>query len=82
MDGPCASCHAIRGTAASGYVGPDLTHLASRATLAGLTIPNQPDYLARWVVDSQHFKPGNQMPDIPLSGPRLRALLAYLESLK
>jgi cytochrome c oxidase subunit 2 len=82
MDGPCASCHTIRGTSASGYVGPDLTHLASRATLAGVTIPNRPGYLARWVVDSQHFKPGNEMPDIPLSGPRLRALLAYLESLK
>jgi cytochrome c oxidase subunit II len=82
LNGPCASCHAIRGTSASGYVGPDLTHLASRQTLAGLTIPNQPGYLARWIVDSQHFKPGNEMPDIPLSGPRLRALMAYLESLK
>jgi cytochrome c oxidase subunit 2 len=82
LDGPCSSCHAIRGTPASGFVGPDLTHLAGRTTLAGLTIPNQRDYLARWITDSQHFKPGNQMPDIPLGRGPLRALVAYLESLK
>jgi cytochrome c oxidase subunit II len=82
LEGPCSSCHAIRGTPASGFVGPDLTHLASRTTLAGLTIPNEKDYLARWITDSQHFKPGNQMPDIPLGGRSLRALVAYLESVK
>jgi cytochrome c oxidase subunit 2 len=82
LNGPCSSCHTIRGTPASGYLGPDLTHLASRTTLAGLTIPNRRDYLARWIVDSQHFKPGNDMPDIRLSGRQLQALLAYLESLR
>ena len=81
-DGPCASCHTIRGTSARGFVGPDLTHLASRTTLAGVTIPNSRDYLARWIVDSQHFKPGNQMPDFHLSQGRVRALVAYLEGLK
>jgi cytochrome c oxidase subunit II len=78
----CSSCHAIRGTDANGYVGPDLTHLASRTKLAGLTIPNRPDYLARWIVDSQHFKPGNQMPNLSLQPAQLHALVAYLESLK
>jgi cytochrome c oxidase subunit 2 len=82
LNGPCSSCHSIRGTGATGYVGPDLTHLASRTTLAGLTIPNRRDYLARWIVDSQHFKPGNQMPNLQLTGSQLNALLAYLESLK
>lgn len=82
LSGPCASCHAIRGTPARGFVGPDLTHLASRTTLAGVTIPNTRGYLVRWIVDSQHFKPGNQMPDFHLAGSRLGALLAYLESLK
>jgi cytochrome c oxidase subunit 2 len=81
-NGPCASCHTIRGTSASGYVGPDLTHLASRTTLGGVTIPNRPDYLARWIADSQHFKPGNQMPDLHLTPGQLRALVAYLGSLK
>jgi cytochrome c oxidase subunit 2 len=82
LDGACSSCHTIRGTSARGFVGPDLTHLASRTTLAGLTIPNRRDYLARWIVDSQHFKPGNQMPDFHLSPARLRALVAYLGSLR
>ena len=82
LDGPCSSCHAIRGTSASGFVGPDLTHLASRNTLAGVTIPNRRDYLARWIVDSQHFKPGNQMPNFHLSRAQLGALVAYLEGLR
>jgi cytochrome c oxidase subunit 2 len=82
MTGPCSSCHTIRGTAAHGTVGPDLTHLASRTTLAGLTIPNRKGYLAGWIMDSQHIKPGNQMPDINLTGRQLQALLAYLEGLK
>jgi cytochrome c oxidase subunit 2 len=82
LNGPCSSCHTIRGTSASGYVGPDLTHLASRTTLAGVTIPNRKGYLGGWIVDSQHIKPGNEMPDIRLTGQQLQALLAYLEHLK
>lgn len=82
LSGPCSSCHAIRGTTARGYVGPDLTHLASRTTLAGVTIPDTKSYLTRWVVDSQHFKPGNEMPDFHLTGSQLNALVAYLGGLK
>jgi cytochrome c oxidase subunit 2 len=82
LNGACASCHAIRGTKARGFVGPDLTHLASRTTLAGVTIPNRRDYLARWIVDSQHFKPGNQMPNFHLSQAQVRQLVAYLEGLR
>ena len=81
LGGACSSCHAIRGTSARGFVGPDLTHLASRTTLGSVTVPNRRDYLARWIVDSQHFKPGNQMPDFHLSGSQLDALVAYLETL-
>jgi len=82
LAGSCSSCHAIRGTSARGYVGPDLTHLASRTTLAGLTIPNSRSYLARWIVDSQHFKPGNDMPNFRLRQSQLQSLVAYLEGLK
>jgi cytochrome c oxidase subunit 2 len=78
----CSSCHTIRGTTASGYVGPDLTHVGSRAWLAGLTIHNSRSELARWITDSQHLKPGNEMPDFRLTGSQLRDLVAYLESLK
>jgi cytochrome c oxidase subunit 2 len=80
LTGPCASCHALRGTSASGFVGPDLTHLASRATLGALRLENTPRGLASWITDSQHWKPGNQMPDFRLAPAQLRALVAYLES--
>jgi cytochrome c oxidase subunit II len=78
----CASCHTIRGTAAAGTVGPDLTHLASRTTLAAYTIPNAKDRLGDWVLNPQHVKPGAKMPGFNLSGPDLQALLDYLESLR
>jgi len=77
----CQSCHTIRGTSAHGTVGPDLTHLATRTTLAGVTIPNSKTYLGSWIVGSQRIKPGNQMPDITLTNRKLRALLAYLDGL-
>jgi cytochrome c oxidase subunit 2 len=77
----CQSCHAIRGTSASGDVGPDLTHLASRKTLGALAIPNTREYLRSWIVGSQQVKPGNQMPDLDLTPDRLDDLTAYLEGL-
>jgi cytochrome c oxidase subunit 2 len=75
----CQSCHAIRGTPASGDVGPDLTHLASRKTLGALAIPNTSRYLRSWILDSQEVKPGNQMPNLHLAPARLDDLVAYLE---
>jgi cytochrome c oxidase subunit 2 len=82
MNASCANCHSIRGTAASGDVGPDLTHLQSRSTIGALTLPNTRADLREWITDSQRVKPGNQMPDIRLKGPQLNALLDYLEALK
>jgi cytochrome c oxidase subunit 2 len=78
----CGACHTIRGTPAKGDVGPDLTHLASRTSLAALTIPNKPGDLAAWIADPQHIKPGNRMPAPGLTGDELQAVLAYLETLK
>jgi cytochrome c oxidase subunit II len=78
----CPMCHAIQGTTASGMVGPDLTHVASRQLLAAGAIPNAPGHLAGWIVDPQKIKPGARMPQNNLSPQDLRALLEYLESLK
>jgi cytochrome c oxidase subunit 2 len=78
----CASCHQIRGTDARGQVGPDLTHVAGRTTLAAGTIPNDRTHLAEWLRDPQHVKPGNKMPQIRLSDADRAALVAYLERLK
>src|SRR5207244_4489751 len=49
----CSVCHTIRGTDAYGTVGPDLTHIASRQSLAAGTLPNARGHLAGWIVDSQ-----------------------------
>jgi cytochrome c oxidase subunit 2 len=78
----CASCHALRGTPATGRVGPDLTHVGSRSTLAALVLPNTPAALARWLRNPQGVKPGTRMPDLGLSERAVRDLTAYLESLK
>jgi cytochrome c oxidase subunit 2 len=82
MSSQCASCHTIRGSGAIGAIGPDLTHLQSRSTLAALTIPNRKGYLAGWILDPQHIKPGNRMPGLNLTGPQMTPLLSYLESLR
>jgi cytochrome c oxidase subunit II len=76
---PCSSCHTLRGSGAKGQIGPDLTHLASRRTLAALTIPNDPHDLARWIQKPQTVKPGNKMPGLKLSSRELRELIAFLE---
>ena len=82
LDEACASCHTIRGTAARGRIGPDLTHLQSRSTIAALTLPNRPPEVERWIRDPQHVKPGNRMPALGLPDRDFDALLAYLESLE
>ena len=78
----CSACHAITGTPAFGRVGPDLTRVASRATLAAGKLPDTRAWLARWIADPQSIKPGNRMPRVPLSPRDLQAVTAYLETLR
>lgn len=78
----CAGCHTVRGSGAHGLIGPDLTHVASRDTLAAGTLPNTADALRHWIADPQSIKPGNQMPANPLKPAEADALVAYLESLR
>lgn len=78
----CMNCHAIQGTAATGRFGPDLTHLASRDTLASGIIPNTKDNLRQWIKDPDTFKPGSLMPAMQLSDEQLDQLTAYLQTLK
>jgi cytochrome c oxidase subunit 2 len=78
----CAVCHAVRGTKAGGALGPDLTHIASRATLAAGVLPNSQGNLAGWVANPQGIKPGVIMPAVPLPPEDLHAVVAYLQALK
>ena len=79
---PCSGCHTIRGTSADGTIGPDLTHLATRTTLAALTLPNDPPDLANWIENPQRYKPGSKMPGFALTSSERDALVAYLDGLK
>ena len=82
MTRQCVLCHQIRGTSANGLVGPELTHIASRGTLAAGTLPNTTGHLGGWIVNPQALKPGSQMPANPMTSEELQSLLAYLETLK
>ncbi len=82
LNNACVFCHHIAGTTAAGQVGPDLTHLASRLTIAAGTLPNTKGNLGGWIVDPQNVKPGNHMATIDIKPADLDSLLDYLRSLK
>jgi cytochrome c oxidase subunit 2 len=82
MSAGCGNCHAIRGTDATATFGPDLTHVASRSTLAAGTLANTPANLRRWIRNPQHIKPGNKMPTLGLDNAQVDELASYLETLK
>ena len=78
----CADCHRVRGTAARGDVGPDLTHFASRATIGAVRITNSPGNLAEWIRYPQKLKPGSKMPNLDLPQSDWTQLQQYVESLR
>lgn len=78
---PCFGCHTVKGVS-QGRIGPDLTHVASRSTLAGGILRNDAENLAAWLRDPPGEKPGSIMPNLKLSEDDIRALVAYLEMLK
>jgi cytochrome c oxidase subunit II len=78
----CASCHTVRGTTARGVIGPDLTHVASRRSLAAGTLPNTIGHLSAWVAAPQRIKPGSGMPNPQLSAVALQQVGQYLATLR
>ena len=78
----CAACHTVRGTSAAGTLGPDLTHVAGRLTIAAGLLPTTRGSLAAWIVDPQTIKPGNNMPMVPMSADDVTSVSAYLATLK
>jgi cytochrome c oxidase subunit 2 len=78
----CPQCHTVQGTDAGARLGPDLTHVASRAEIAAGTLPNNPANLAAWITNPQAVKPGTRMPATQLPGEDTAALVAYLSSLQ
>jgi len=95
----CIACHAIAGNPMSvGRVGPNLTHIGTRYTIAGAQYPNTPEYMARWIKNSRAMKPGSLMPTLgagevdPITKQKVTAggltdqqiadIVAYLQALK
>jgi cytochrome c oxidase subunit 2 len=82
MQSSCILCHSIQGTDAGATVGPDLTHVASRATLAAGALQNTPANVASWILQPHSIKPGVLMPATRLPPDDLAALTSYLGSLQ
>jgi cytochrome c oxidase subunit 2 len=79
----CGACHAVRGTPATGAIGPDLTHIGSRRSVGIDTLPLTQANLVRFIAHGQHVKPGNLMPEFRIFSPAERDVLAaYLLSLR
>jgi cytochrome c oxidase subunit 2 len=79
---PCAACHTIRGLTTTANTGPDLTHVGDRQTIAAGVFETTRGSLAAWIADPQTIKPGNNMPQVTLSGDELRQVSSYLAGLK
>ena len=92
----CVLCHAINGTPAAGAIGPDLTNLGERGTIAAGMMENSRENLVEWIRDPNAIKPGVNMPGAQTPAPRegggewqptnldeeqLQAVAAYLGSL-
>ncbi len=77
----CGNCHTVRGTAAAGALGPDLSHLMQRQTIAAGLMPNNGPVLAHWIADPQSIKPGSLMPVPSLTEGELADIHAYLKTL-
>ena len=63
-------------------IGPNLSHLGGRATIAAGLFPNDSPHLARWIANAPSLKPGALMMQMPVAGGDLTAVIAYLQSLK
>jgi cytochrome c oxidase subunit 2 len=80
----CFACHTIRGTAARGTVGPDLTHVGGRHSLAAGVLPNELSAFVGWIAGADRIKPGARMPSFggALPAADIAAIAAYLDGLR
>ena len=62
----CIGCHTVRGTIAASPIGPNLTHIATRSTIAAGIYPNDARHLRLWIKNARLMKPGVAMPTLGL----------------
>jgi cytochrome c oxidase subunit II len=77
----CIACHTVQGVS-PGIIGPNLTHIASRTSIAAALYPNDAEHLSRWIQNAPKLKPGSLMPKLALPPDQVSAIVAYLQSLK
>ena len=85
---PCIACHTIQGVSA-GVIGPNLTHVGSRTSIAAGLYPNDHVHLVAWIMDAPMMKPGSQMMGLGqkmmgagLTDQQIADIAAYLSALK
>lgn len=79
----CGACHSVRGTAARGTIGPDLTHLASRPTLGAGILDNTAANRAAFIARVDEIKPAARMPAYGmLPAAETGAIAAWLGTLR
>ena len=80
----CGACHGVRGlAAATGRIGPDLTHLGARQFVGAGTLPNTVDNIDRFIRDTRAIKPGARMPSYAtLPREETMAIATWLGSLR
>ncbi len=77
----CVNCHAVQGVNTYNRVGPDLSHIGSRTSIAAGMLENTPENMIRWLRYTDTVKPGVAMPNLGLTQEEAEALTAYLETL-
>ncbi|MBE7368162.1 c-type cytochrome [Ramlibacter pallidus] len=78
----CSACHRIPGvTGSQAQVGPPLKGIAGRRLIAG-TLPNTPENMALWLLQTQQLKPGTAMPQMGVAPQDARDMAAYLATLR
>jgi cytochrome c oxidase subunit 2 len=97
-NGGCLACHSIKGNPMMvGNIGPNLTHVATRTTIAAGVFPNDARHLARWIKNAREMKPGVTMNTLGageydpilkstvkpgLTDQQIADIVAYLQTLK
>lgn len=80
MTSGCAGCHTISGVSMA-RIGPDLSHIARRSTIAAGVLDNNAQNLHEWITDPASVKPGSLMPDLNLTDQQADYIVAYLQTL-
>ncbi len=79
----CVGCHTVKGTTAAGKVGPELTHVASKKSIAGGVLsPVNEETLTKWISNPPAVKPGTLMPNLGLSQEQVHDIVQWLLTLK